>query len=120
MDAKGPHGGSAAVMLALLVACGLFAGCGETSKRLVRPTDDLVNPYSGVRMRAVGEVRRTGDLEHVPAVIELLDDEDPGVRMAAGSALVEVTGHDTGYEPWADAAELRAQVETWRAWWAQR
>lgn len=120
MDARGPHGGSAAAVLGLLLATLALAACGETARRAVRPADDLVNPYSGVRMRAVGEVQRTGDLEQVPALIELLDDEDPGVRMAAGAALVELTGHDSGYEPWADAAERRAQVEAWRTRWAAR
>jgi HEAT repeat protein len=127
MRARGPQGGSATAALApllacglLVLACGLLVACGETARRAVRPAEDLAHPYGGVRMRAVGEVRRTGDTTHVPALIELLDDDDPGVRMAAGSALVALTGHDPGYEPWADAAERRAQVEAWRAWWATR
>jgi len=120
MDDREPRGNSARTVLALLLLTGLLAACGETARRAVRPESDLAHPHAGVRMRAVGEARQAGGTEHVPAVIELLDDDDPGVRMAAGSALLELTGHDTGYEPWADPAERRRQGEAWRAWWATR
>jgi HEAT repeat protein len=116
-----PHGRRAAAASGLLLLAGLvLGGCGETARRAVRPETDLVHPFAGVRMRAVGEVRRTGDTEYVPALIERLDDDDPAVRLAAGEALVELTGHDTGYEPWAEPAERRRQVAAWRAWWANR
>lgn len=110
----------ARAVLAVLLAAGLLAACGQTAQRVVRPENDLVHPHAWVRMRAVGEARRAGGTEHVPALIELLDDDDPGVRMAAGSALVELTGRDTGYEPWAGPAERRVQVEAWRSWWKAR
>ncbi len=120
MNGREPQEGGARAVLALLLVAGLLAACGETSRRVIRPSEDLVHPYGGVKMRAVGEVRRTRDMEQVPALIELLDDDDPGVRLAAGSALVDLTGHDTGYEPWADPAERRIHVEAWRAWWTTR
>jgi HEAT repeat protein len=104
---------------ALLLALALCA-CGETARRALPIEDALLDPYAGNRMRAVAEVGRSGDIAHVPVLIEMLDDDDPGVRLAAGSTLRELTGHDTGYEPWAEPAALRAQVLTWRAWWQQR
>lgn len=120
MGVRRVHDRGAGAALALLLAVGMLAACGETSRRVVQPEEDLVHPHAGVRMRAVGEVRRAGGTEHVPALIELLDDDDPAVRLATGSTLVELTGHDTGYEPWAGPAERRAQVEVWRAWWKSR
>lgn len=120
MDEREPRGGGAASGLVLLLVLGVLAACGGTSRRVIRPKQDLVHPYSGVRMRAVGEALKAGGTEHVEALIELLDDDDPGVRLAAGDALTELTGHDTGYEPWAGPAERRRQVEAWRAWWAAR
>jgi len=110
---------SAACLLPAILALGLLA-CGSSPKRPIRPETDLVHPYGGVRTRAVLEVARQGDLARVPDLIELLDDEDPGVRAAAGTALEELTGHDTGYRAWAPPETLRAQVLTWRAWWAAR
>lgn len=106
----------AAALLSVLLLC----ACGETARRALPVDDALLDPYAGARMRAVAEVGRTGDLARVPALIEMLDDEDPGVRLAAGSTLRQLTGHDTGYEPWAVPAIRRAQVLAWRAWWDAR
>ncbi len=80
---------------------------------------DLQDPYAGRRVTAIATVEARGDREQVPALIELLDDRDPGVRLAAYSALQDLTGRDTGYRPWADEAERRAAVLAWRAWWKE-
>lgn len=104
-----------ALLGALLGA--MLAGCASPP-RPIQPADDLASPNPSVRAQAVGEVARRGALEHVPAVIELLDDEDATVRLMAGRTLRALTGHDTGYRPYAAPDELRAQVEAWRAHWA--
>jgi HEAT repeat protein len=96
----------------------LLAACANDRPRPIRPADDLRDPSSTRRVQAVSEVRRQRAAEHVPALIELLDDEDPAVRLVAGAALVDLTGRDTGYRPQADPAERRRQVEDWRRWWA--
>jgi hypothetical protein len=78
----------------------------------------LHDPNPSIRCQAVTEVQRRSSLEDVPAVIELLDDEDATVRVMAGRTLTAITGQDSGYRAYAEPAELRAQVASWRAWWA--
>ncbi|MFM8981120.1 MAG: HEAT repeat domain-containing protein [Planctomycetia bacterium] len=102
---------------ALLALGGMLGAC-SSPPRPIRPADDLASPNPSVRAQAAGEVARLGALEHLPAVIELLDDDDATVRLMAGRTLRALTGHDTGYRPYAPPDELRAQVEAWRAWWA--
>jgi hypothetical protein len=101
------------VLAVLLPAC-----ASDPPPRPIHPAVDLHDPNPSIRSRAVGEVGRRASLEDVPAVIELLDDEDPAVRMLAGRTLRDLTGRDGGYLPYASPPELRAQVEAWRAWWA--
>ena len=101
---------------ALLAA--LAAGCANDRPRPLEPSDDLFDPNPTRRVQAVAEVRRTGATDHVPTLIELLDDEDESVRLMAGTALRDLTGRDSGYRPYATPAERRLQVEEWRRWWA--
>lgn len=104
--------------LAGLLALGTVLGGCSSPPRPLRPAEDLASPNPSVRAQAAGEVARRGELEHLPAVIELLDDDDATVRLMAGRTLRTLTGHDTGYRPYASPDELRAQVALWRAWWA--
>ena len=92
--------------------------CGETSRRLVRVDEDLYDPNPSRRLAAVEAARASGSRRHVPTLIEMLDDDDGAVRLAAGRTLTELTGRDTGYVAWADPAERQGQVAAWRAWWA--
>lgn len=62
----------------------------------------------------------SGDVAFVPALIPMLDDGDPSVRLAAGKALKDLTGHDSGYRASAPPEERRRQVEEWRTYWARR
>jgi HEAT repeat protein len=95
----------------------LLAGCASDSPRPVRPEYDLRDPSATRRLDAIATVERTRDRGSVPALIELLDDEDDAVRMAAGSALKSMTGHDTGYRAFAPPDERHAHMSRWRAWW---
>jgi hypothetical protein len=55
------------------------------------------------------------------AVIDLLQDDDRGVREAAHEALVRLDhGTDLGPDAKADADGRAAAVERWRAWWAKQ
>jgi HEAT repeat protein len=104
-----------------LVAVGLLllaGACVDDRRRPLRPTEDIHDPNPTRRAQAVGELGRTATPDQVPLLIESLDDEDEAVRLAAGRALVDLTGHDTGYRAYAEPAELRRQVEAWRAWYA--
>ncbi len=84
----------------------------------MRPEYDLRDPSATRRLAAVSTVEKSGDRSQVPVLIELLDDDDESVRMAAGSALKSLTGHDTGYRAFGSPAERREHVARWRAWWA--
>lgn len=109
-------------LLAVLVASALLGapGCATSEKRPSRPEYDLRDPSAARRLEAVSTVEQTGDRSQVPVLIEMLDDDDDSVRMAAGSTLKALTGHDTGYRAFAPAEERHAQVVQWRAWWAGR
>jgi hypothetical protein len=102
------------------VALLLLAGCGTPAPRPVRPEWDLHDPSATRRTQAASLAAESKDLSHVPALITLLEDEDPTVRMSAGKALKDLTGRDTGYRPFAPPEELRRQAMDWRAWWAAR
>lgn len=104
---------------ALLLAL-LALGACSSPPRPLRPAEDLASPNPSIRAQAAGEAARLGLDGLVPALIELLDDEDATVRLMAGRSLRLLTGHDTGYRPYASPDEQRAQVEAWRAWWAGR
>jgi len=102
---------SGAIVLSLLGAC------ASEIHRPVRPEYDLRDPSATRRLTAISTVERTGDRSFVPALIELLDDDDETVRMAAGSTLKTLTGHDTGYRAFASPEERQSHVARWRAWW---
>ncbi len=54
---------------------------------------------------------------YIPAMIELLDDADPDVRVVAARALLRLTGSTRGFdEAYWRAADLEAGRASWRAW----
>lgn len=74
----------------------------------------------GVRAAAARAVGARG-LRYGTELIALLDDDEPDVRDAARAALVRLSrGSDFGPERNAGAADRKAAVERWRAWWAQQ
>jgi hypothetical protein len=107
-------------MLAALLGGAAVAACGEPARRAVAPEQGLRDPVVQTRMEALAEVGRSRDRSHVPELIAMLDDENPGVRMMAGATLRDVTGHDAGYRAHAAPEERRRQIEAWRAWWARQ
>ena len=94
----------------------LAAACANDRPRPLKPSEDLFDPNPSRRVQAVSEVRRTGGAEHVPALIEMLDDEDETVRLVAGAALTDLTGHRGPTPAYGSADERRRAVEAWRAW----
>lgn len=115
---------AATSLSALVLLCGLAlggpVGCGSTPPHPLNPPHDLHSPIGAVRFKAATEAGRTRDRSLVPDLIPLLDDEDPSVRLAAGTALEEITGHRTGYLAYAPKEERVRQMATWRAWWASQ
>ena len=103
----------------LAVGIAFLAACGSAKERPIRPEFDLHDPSATRRSHAVAQVATTRDRSQVPALIILLNDEDEAVRLAAGRALRDVTGHDTGYRASAPPEERARQLELWRAWWGK-
>ena len=95
-----------------------LAACGSTPQRPIRPEFDLHDPNPTRRTQAVSAVAASRDTSQVSALIILLDDEDEAVRLAAGKALRDITGHDSGYRASASPEERARQMEAWRVWWA--
>lgn len=102
-----------------MLAAGVAGSCGETTRYPIRLDDDLSSASASRRTEAVGVVARERDRARIPELIEMLDDQDAGVRLAAGTALRELTGHDAGYEAWAAPEDRRRQQARWRRWWAE-
>lgn len=103
----------AGLALLLLAAC---AGDGPAPPP--DPALALYDPNGAVRMRAVHAAVARGDPAFVPRLVDLLDDPDGGVRLAAGRALRELTGHDTGYRADLPGAQRREHIARWRAWYS--
>ncbi|MFV1958173.1 MAG: HEAT repeat domain-containing protein [Planctomycetota bacterium] len=104
------------LLLGGVLAC---TACGRATQRVVT-TGDLDDPNPARRTEAVSLVRKERDLGAVPVLIEMLDDPDPGVRLAASATLEDLTGRRTGYRPWGDATQQREEILAWRRWWAGR
>jgi len=118
-----PHSGLASrhgarrVLLAV-VACATLSACGSSpAEAPVRPQYDLHHPSATRRVMAVSNVIATRDTRYVPDLILLLVDEDESVRLAAGQALKDLTGRNTGYRASDPPAVRAAQMQAWQAWW---
>ncbi len=112
----GRWGGGACALAFVLIQ----AGCGTPAPRPLTPEFDLRHPSATRRVEAVSATMAARDTTQVPALILLLEDDDDAVRLSAGAALRELTGHDTGYRAFAPPAERARQAAEWRAWWASR
>ncbi len=120
-----PEGGRArhgtfALLLVAATACATVAACGTPAPRPLQPEFDLRHPSATRRVEAVSVTVSTRDTSQVPALILLLEDDDDAVRLTAGSALRDLTGHDTGYRAFAPPEERARHAAEWRAWWAAR
>lgn len=106
-------GALAGLALCLLAACAADGPAPPPDPALA-----LYDPNGAVRMRAVHAAVARGDPAFVPRLVDLLDDPDGGVRLAAGRALRELTGHDTGYRADLPDAQRREHIARWRAWYS--
>jgi len=76
----------------------------------------LADPSEKTRVAAARELVELGDRRGLPALVDLLDAGDDGVRMRAHATLRAVSGESFGYVGNA-APERRAEAITaWRAW----
>ncbi len=106
------------IVLAVLIALPPLCGCGGAPRP--RETPDLLayleSPVPSERAWAVSEICRTRDASGLPAMVEMLRDEDGGIRVMASGGLREWTGQDHGYRPFAPEAEREAAIKRWEAW----
>lgn len=92
-----------AASLPLLVSC----CCAARREGLAS-----ANPLE--RARAAAKLARSGDLQAVHQLVDLLEDEDRAVRMYAILALRQLTGTTLGYQYYQSEPERRQAVERWR------
>jgi HEAT repeat protein len=67
------------------------------------------------RARAVIAVAEAGDRAAVHTVVDMLDDQDPAVRMYAILGLERMCGRDYGYRYYDPPAKRQAAIDRWQA-----
>ena len=68
------------------------------------------------RLEAVVEAGNRRDMQAVPALVDLLDDEDDGVRFYTILALEKITGTRRGYDYADSGMERIRSIRRWRQW----
>lgn len=79
----------------------------------------VASEWAVVRCGAAAELGRRERWDAVPLLIVRLDDPDPDVRAAAGSALRRLTNNFFGFRAQARVDHRRRAAGRWRAWWSQ-
>lgn len=92
--------------LIFLIAC--VSACAP---RASEGDFDSDNPASKLyAVRAAGE---SGDVSRVPRLVELLDHDDPAVRMMTINALERLTGERMGYNPYDPPHDRQEAIARW-------
>jgi hypothetical protein len=91
------------------------------AERMTRMTSDtlgdkLRNEQAEIRRAAARAIAMKEDRDHLPRLIDLLEDPDPSVARTAHVALKSLTGKDLGPAPGADSAERAAAAAAWKVW----
>ena len=74
---------------------------------------DSANPAA--RMYAIEQAARQGDQTAIRDIIELLDSDDPAVRLMAITTLERLTGQTYGYRHYDSTLERREAIARWIA-----
>ncbi|MEM8757492.1 MAG: hypothetical protein AAGF47_06900 [Planctomycetota bacterium] len=98
---------AAAAVAAPLAAGGCLA---------IKPRPDFDSAFAPDRHLAIEQARARGDRSAVDDLIRQLSDDDLLLRWSANDALVDLTGHDAGFEPDASERERRAGIDRWMSW----
>lgn len=101
---------TAVVIIAGAWTLPLLSGCGPKAIEGGFHSD---NPAA--KVYAIGHAADARDPAAVPDLVELLDSDDPALRMFAIQALERITGTRLGYNPYVSAVERRPAVERWVA-----
>ena len=72
--------------------------------------------YARSGTEAVVEAGNRRDMQAVPALVDLLDDEDDGVRFYTILALEKITGTRRGYDYADSGMERIRSIRRWRQW----
>lgn len=94
----------------LVVLAGVIPGCQSPASRRER----LNSTYAPTRARAVVQSAEAGDATAIHKLVDLLEDEDRGVRMYSIVALRRLCGEDYGYRYYDSESERQLAVERWR------
>ena len=100
---------SRSALCLMLVAVG---ACSTPMPRANFNSDDPVE-----RSLALEESVRAPERADIPDLIELLESENPGMRMLAARHLENLTGLTHGYDFAAPRNEREAAVDRWVEWW---
>lgn len=93
-------------LIGLLISAG--NGCA------ISKTASLASEYPLDRARAAVACAEAGDPTAVHKLVDLLEDEDRGVRMYASLALERLTGSTYGFKYYAPRVERELAVDRWR------
>lgn len=98
----------------LRAGLGVFSAlaCCSCSLPQQRADFDSIDPQE--RTLATIEAARSGDSASVPALIDQLESEDPGIRMLAIRSLERITGETKGFDYAAPEPARRQAVRIWR------
>ena len=97
---------------AVCLAALLLAQAGCRSTQVDR--DHLRSPYPLDRARAAVQAAENGDGQAVDLLIDLLEDDDSGVRFYSIMALRRLCGQTYGYQYYGSEPERTAAVVRWR------
>lgn len=101
--------------LALLVLLS-STGCQLGGPRATDGGFDSENP--GAILYAIHQAGEARDKSAVLPLIELLEHDDPAVRLFSINALERITGREDrfGYDPYASEYQRRKSIDQWVAW----
>ena len=101
-----------AVLAALCgTAVGALGGCSQPKVEA-----DIDSDVPQERLMGLAESVRANDRSAARAYVEMLESQDPAVRMFAIGALERMTGETKGYDFAAPERERAAAVAAWAAW----
>ncbi len=115
------HRGSAIVFAAICLATLIPTGCTDTPIRSGVLSTDLHSADPLVRGESALAAGRNKDQSVIPDLIELLDDEEYGVRLNAHMALNVIIGpKDFGYRAFDTKRERNRASQRYRDWYAEQ
>jgi HEAT repeat protein len=90
----------------------VLAGCAS-------PPSGFESPVPASRLQAITRAAETRDPASIPRLIEMLDSDDPVVRLAAIRSLERITGTTLGYDYAAPDWQRREAARAWQEWHTQ-